>query len=331
MNINEIANLAGVSRATVSRYLNNGYVSQDKKEKIQKVIAQTGYQPSAYAKTLRTKKTQLIGVIIPKINSDSISRMVAGISDVLAEAGYQLLLANTNNDEKEELKYLSVFRQNNIDGIILLGTVITKEHRKAFKELEVPIVILGQQVEGYSCVYYDDFNAARELAEMLLETGKKIGYIGVTQKDEAVGKRRREGFLAALQEKDALDGNEAYTEAEFDMESGCEKAKELLGKHPELDTIFCATDTIAIGAMNCLKEQGKRIPEDVQIAGMGDSRLAMVTTPKLTTVHYFYKSCGMEAAKMLLSQVQGDRVRKEVKMGYEIVVHDSTRQRKSRD
>ena len=97
MNINEIAWLAGVSRTTVSRYLNNGYVSEEKKEKIRKVIEETGYQPSTQAQMLRTKKTKLVGVVLPKINSDTISREVAGISDVLAKRGYQIILANTNN------------------------------------------------------------------------------------------------------------------------------------------------------------------------------------------------------------------------------------------
>ena len=101
MNINEIAKLSGVSRATVSRYLNDGYVSEEKKEKIRKVIEETGYQPSSQAQMLRTKKTRLVGVILPKINSVTVSRMVAGISDVLAKNGYQLLLANTNNSVEE--------------------------------------------------------------------------------------------------------------------------------------------------------------------------------------------------------------------------------------
>ena len=110
MNINEIAKLAGVSRTTVSRYLNDGYVSEEKKEKIRKVIQETGYQPSAQAQMLRTKKTKLVGVVLPKINSDTISREVAGISDVLTKKGYQIILANTNNDIEEELKSLSLFR-----------------------------------------------------------------------------------------------------------------------------------------------------------------------------------------------------------------------------
>ena len=98
MNINEIARLAGVSRATVSRYLNNGYVSEEKKAVIHRVIEETGYQPSSQAQMLRTKKTRLVGVILPKINSNTISREAAGISDILTKKGYQIILANTNND-----------------------------------------------------------------------------------------------------------------------------------------------------------------------------------------------------------------------------------------
>lgn len=119
MNINEIARLAGVSRATVSRYLNNGYVSSEKKEVIRRVIQETGYQPSSQAQTLRTKKTSLIGVILPKINSDTISREVTGISDILTRRGYQLILANTNKIWKKS-EYLSLFKERQVDGVFLL-------------------------------------------------------------------------------------------------------------------------------------------------------------------------------------------------------------------
>lgn len=106
MTIAEIAKLAGVSRAAVSRYLNNGYISEEKKQKIKKVIEQTGYRPSLQAQTLRTKKSKLIGIVLPKINSETISRIVAGISQVLSEKGFQILLANTENNVQKELEYL---------------------------------------------------------------------------------------------------------------------------------------------------------------------------------------------------------------------------------
>ena len=175
MNINEIAKLAGVSRATVSRYLNNGYVSEEKKKNISRVIEETGYQPSSQAQRLRTKKTKLVGVILPKIDSNTISREVAGISDILTKKGYQLILANTNNSVEEELKYLSLFRDNQVDGVIFIATILTKQHREMMKGFKVPIVLLGQQLDGYPCIFQDDYKAAVNLTEQMVKTGKKFG------------------------------------------------------------------------------------------------------------------------------------------------------------
>lgn len=107
MTINEIAALSGVSRATVSRYLNQGYVSEEKREKIRRVIEETGYVPMAQAQNLRSRKTKLIGIVIPKINSDTVSRMVAGVTEELKKSNYQLLLGNAANDVNEELRLLA--------------------------------------------------------------------------------------------------------------------------------------------------------------------------------------------------------------------------------
>lgn len=326
MNINEIARLAGVSRATVSRYLNDGYVSEDKRIRIQQVIDATGYQPSVQAQIMRTNRTKVIGVIIPKINSDSISRTVAGISSVLAQAGYQCLLANTDNNEREELKYLSIFRQNRVDGILLMGTILTKEHLAALERLTIPVVVIGQTLRQCSCVCYDDYNAAKELTSLLLPYARKSGYIGVTKSDIAVGTNRFEGFLAAVKEAGMDFDPSCYQEAVFNMQSGETQAELLFTRCPEIDTLFCATDHIAIGAMNYLERIGKHIPGDVQVAGVGDSQIASICRPTLTTVHNYYKTSGEEAARLLLSCIGSkESVRKEIKMGYTIMNRDSTR------
>lgn len=289
MNINEIARLAGVSRTTVSRYLNNGYVSEEKKEKIRKVIEETGYQPSTQAQMLRTKKTKLVGVVLPKINSDTISREVAGISDVLAKRGYQIILANTNNDIEEELKSLSLFRDNQVDGVIFIATMFTRKHKQMLKEYKVPIVILGQWLEGYPCVYQDDYYASYMITEKLLEKGQNAAYIGVTDRDEAVGAKRRKGFEAALHKKKVPVVPERMKIGNFTMESGYECAKELLQQTPLIDSLICATDTMAVGAITCIKELGLRIPQDIQVVGIGDSSFGKIIEPKLTTVHFFIK------------------------------------------
>ena len=327
MNINEIARLAGVSRATVSRYLNQGYVSEEKKARIRQVIEETGYRPLSSAQTLRSKKTNFVGVIIPKINSDSISRMVSGISSALSREGYQILLACTDNQEKEELRFLTLFRENHVDGIILLGTIFTAEHRKALKNLSVPIVILSQYLKGYSCVYHDDYQAARNLAEYLARSGRRFGYLGVTQQDEAVGRERLRGVLDAAAAAGAILPKENILECRFQMESGFLQAKELLQRDPDLDTIICATDTIAVGALQYIKSAGKRVPDDIQIAGIGDSTLTRVTEPLLTTVHLHFEEAGTQAARLLVELIQNgkDAVHKEVKLDSRLIVQDSTR------
>lgn len=326
MNINEIAKMAGVSKTTVSRYLNDGYVSEEKRIQIKRVIEETGYQPSAQAKMLRTKKTGLIGVIIPKINSDTVSRMVAGISDVLAKNGYQLLLANTNNDIEEELKYLNLFKDNQVDGILFIGTIFTRRHKQLLKDCKVPLVILGQRLEGYSSVYHDDYHAALQMTQLLIKNGKVPGFIGVTVKDEAAGLNRKKGFEAALKNQKIEYNSLQMAEGEFSIESGYEKMKELLKSVPDIDSVFCATDNIAIGAMYYLKKIGKKIPEEIQLAGIGDTPMAKLVTPSLTTVHFYYKTSGMEAASMLVELLETkNTVKKELKMGYEIVKQESTR------
>ena len=326
MNINEIAELAGVSRATVSRYLNNGYVSAEKKERIHKVIEETGYQPSAQAQMLRTKKTGFIGVIIPKINSESISRMVEGISSVISEKSYQLLLANTSNDIKEELQYLKQLSSNHVDGIILIGTVITKEHLKIMKQISVPLVVLAQRAHDYSCVYYDDYEASKELTALALKKGENPVYIGAIPDDEAVGVQRVKGFKDACQNAGIDVKDDHLTTGIFTMENGYESAKELLSLDPKIDTMICATDRIAIGAMTYLKEIGKKIPDEIQIAGFGDGIISNVCEPNLTSVHFYYKTSGEEAAKMMVEIIENPKaIRKELKMGYNLVVKDSLR------
>ncbi len=322
MTINEIAKMAGVSRATVSRYLNDGYVSEEKKERIAGVIAETGYIPSSQAQMLRTKKTGLIGVIIPKISSDSIGRMVDGIGEELAKEGYQLLLASTNNNEREEVRYLQTFRNNYVDGVILIGTIFRKEHRKALEELEVPVVILGQQYEGYACVYQDDCHSARDVAELLTKSCRHIAYIGVTPKDKAVGAARKKGFQTALSSK----GLEPVAEKQiaFRMEEGYQAMRQIVETIPYIDGVFCATDMIAAGALQYLREAG--LERKVCVTGMGDSRIATILQPSLSTVHFHYKSSGREAARLLIEMLQkSEDVRKEIKMGYQIIERDSTR------
>lgn len=327
MNIGEIAKLAGVSSAAVSRYFNNGYISEEKKEIIRKVVEETGYRPSVQAQTLRTKKTRMIGVILPKIDSGSIGSVVSGILTVLNESGYQLLLADTQNNPDKEIEYLSTFNDKQVDGVIFIATIFTAKHKRALKAMSVPVVIAGQKLSGYYCVYHDDYHAVYDITRMFLEKGcRRLGYIGVLLQDKAAGQERFEGFCNAVADGGVGECRENMVISEFTILSGYEKARDLLKKCGSLDGIVCATDAIAIGAMRYLKEQKIEIPGEIMIAGHGDSALSRVTTPTLTTIHYSYEKSGELAAQMILNIVAGKDVAiKEMKLGYSIVENESSR------
>lgn len=320
MDINEIARRAGVSRATISRYLNNGYVSKEKRDRIRRIIEETGYVPSQHARQLRTGKTHLVGVIMPKINSQSVSRMVAGITDPLASEGYQVILASTANDEHAEVDYLRLFAEHNrVDGIILIGTVLSAEHREVINDLRIPFVILGQHTSGIPCVYHDDYHAMFEIAKLVLGKSRRPAYLGVFERDIAAGKERHRGFVDACAEMGIDLDPQSQLVVDFDSDSGYFGAEKILDTIPDVDTIVCATDDIAFGALMCMREYGKRVPEDVQVTGVGDSLLSQITRPSLTTVHLFYKTSGVRAAQMLLAKIDGSEDgAQEIKMPYEV-------------
>lgn len=325
MNIAEIAKLAGVSSAAVSRYFNHGYISEEKREAIRRVVEETGYRPSMQAQMLRTHKTRMIGVILPRIDSASIGSMVSGILSVLNESGYQLLLADTQNNEKKELEYLSIFNEKQVDGVIFIATVFTPAHRRALKAMALPVVLLGQQLKGYHCVYFDDYQSVYDMTQLLLERGcRRLGYISVFHQDKAAGLDRYRGYCGAVEAAGLAELKDQYVMAEFTMRSGYEKAKEFSERFGLPDAVICATDTIAIGAMQYFKEQGLQIPGQIQIAGHGDTTQGTVTTPTMTTVHYAYEESGTIAAKMLLEQLEKKTEQvKEVKLGFSIVERES--------
>lgn len=329
MTIIEFAKIAGVSKSTVSRYFNNGYVSPEAVEKIKLAIEKTGFQPQRQAQAMRTKKTNLIGVIIPKISTETAPRVVEGISDELSAHGYDILIANTNLMIEKEIEYLKIFKNSHVDGIIFMATKVTEEHLKVMEEVNVPIVVVAQNIEEYPSVYNDDYNAARDLVKYIINKGyKDIGFIGVYEEDISVGVERKKGYIDELQENNIEVKGELIKIGNFEVESGYKLAKELMTQKEKPKAIFAVTDNIAAGAIEFLNENNYRIPEDVAIVGMGDSRISKFISPKLTTVHYYYKTSGVEAASMMMELLNegvnsSKNIAKKQKLPYRLVERKS--------
>lgn len=321
--INEIAKLAKTSRSTVSRVLNDsGYVSEEAKERILKVIEKTGYVPSKHAKSLRTKKTNVIGVILPRLSTDTSNRMVNAINDHLALNGYQFILANTNLSEEKEIENIKLLRSRQVDGMILLATNISEKLIQTIEQLPIPLVALGQDLPGISVILNDDYHAARDMTTLLIEKGyEDIGFIGVTEEDHAVGYKRKQGYLDALKDHSLSIREEWMAEANFDFQSGYTAMKKIYEQSTKKPTaIFAVTDPIAIGAMQYLHEKDISIPNDIAVAGTGNSTVSRYISPSLTTIDFMNKDAGKIAAKLILSHIEDETMEtKRVKMTYEII------------
>ena len=330
MTISDIAKMAGVSSAAVSRYLNGGPLSEQKREAIREVVEKTGYRPDAAAQTLRTGRVNQIGVIAPSISSQSVGQITAGIASELDQQNYLILLGNTELDEQRELGYLTAMQRNHVAGIILLGCYYSPQLARAFKACRVPLVVTGQRFPEVPCVYNDDRSAARELAQRMLACGhRRLAYIGGTEKDRAVGLARRQGVQDALNAA-GLDGDKLprLCCSAFTMEEGERCMNELLACRPDLDGVVCVTDTVALGAMRALRAAGRAIGTQVSLAGIGDSWVGGVVEPGLTTVRFYQKQVGVEAARMLLQMLEhpenGGPVR-QTTLGYSVVDRGSIR------
>ena len=326
MTIRDLAKLAGVSSAAVSRYLNGGSLSQEKREIIRKAIEETGYQPDAAAQALRTKTTDFVGLIVPKLDSESVSRLTAGASEVLLSEGYLTIVAISQNNPERELELLSLMQKRAAAGVILMATTVSPHHEETIRQLSIPVVVTGQRFHQIPCVFHDDFGAAQDLARMVLQKGRKRPvWLGVTEQDKAVGVARKQGVQAALREA-GLSVELPGALCSFDVESGRVGMEHLLQLHPELDAVFCATDRIAFGAMEALKKAGRRIGEDVSVVGMGDSWACRQIEPNLTTAHFHYKTCGHTAARQLIEYMRSKGYSlpaQQTQLGYEICERQS--------
>lgn len=309
--IKDIAKLAGVSRTTVSRVLNDsGYISDKSRKKVMDVIEETGYVPSQQAKSMRTKQTKTIGVILPKISTDTSSRTVDGMNEVFGEKGYQILLTSTNLDKEQEINHLRLLQNRQVDGIILLATNTDDDLIQEIQKSKVPVVMIGQEVtddSGIPSVVFDDYGAGCRLMEKLIDKGhRKIGFIGVDASDRAVGVIRKKAYLDTMEKHGLAVKDEWIQTGDFSIDSGYEAAVRMFaGDARSVDAIFAATDRMGLGAWRYLRAEGISIPDEVAVVGIGSSETSRFIDPTMTTIEYEFEESGRAGAEIMLDILNG--------------------------
>jgi LacI family transcriptional regulator len=308
--LEQIAKLAGVSRSTVSRVVNDHpSVRPEVRQRVQAVIQQVGYQPYAAARTLATRRTQVIGLIIPQavtilFTDPFFPHLIRGMAEVCNTHHYHLMLSLFSNCSEQENLFQQVLRSGYLDGVIVASTMLDDPTIPCLLQDGVPFVSVGRHPEEQvNYVDVDNARGARMATEHLLRLGHQriatiTGPLGMMP-----GRDRLEGYRQALASRGLPVDERLIAEADFTEGGGWAAMRRLLPQRP--GAAFVASDMMAIGAVKAIKEAGLRIPDDVAIVGFDDLPVASIVEPALTTIRQPIDRLGATAVEMLISLIEG--------------------------
>lgn len=305
--LEDVARLAGVSTATVSRALNApDRVRRETRERVQEVVARLGYTPNFGGRALASRRTFTVGAVIPTMENAIFARGVQALQEGLAEAGVTLLVATSNYEPAREAEQVRVMLGRGVDALALIGEARGAATYELMERRGVPYVLVWtwRPDAPRPCVGFDNGAAARGIAERVLAAGhRRIAMIaGVTRGNDRAAARVA-GVRAAL----AAAGADApaVVEARYTLEDGAAAARALLAVRPRPTALICGNDVLAAGAYLAAREAGLKIPGDISVTGFDDIDLALVLDPPLTTVHVPHRRMGQAAARLLLALCDG--------------------------
>lgn len=322
MTMKEIAEIAGVSIATVSKVINgkDEKISKKTREKVLKVVEEEGYYPNNIARSLKTMETKVLGVILPNITDMFFAELFAGIEDKATEMGYSILLCLSDNDQKKEKEHLKSLYKRMVDAILLLPTEETTELVRSYKE--VPIILLGRDISMDECavkIYVNNKDAIYKSTKFLIDEGcRNIAFISSNGKTKSVEDRIK-GYKLALEE-DGISINEKLIYLnDFNVETGFYGIKNIIEKFPNIDGVATGSDNIAIGVIRYLLENNYKVPEDIKVIGMGNISISKYLYPPLTTIEQPIYKMGRDAADIAINIKGDNNLDKEIILNTDII------------
>lgn len=327
--IYDVAQRAGVSIGTVSRYLNeNGYVGATSRERIKLAIQELGFSPSGIARGLTNKRTRMIGFVVSDLLNPFVPEVVRGVQDLADELGYCTLVYNTDGKGDREARALKLLYERRVDGLIIMPPE-TREGNQRILELHkqgVPIVFIGRKLEGVAIdrVTTDTYGGAIEAVLHLAGLGHTR--IALLSGEQGVASGRRQGYLVGLQQAGLPIDERLIVEIPLTREGGSQAMAQLLQiQHPPT-AIFTVNDIAAIGAIQEIVRCGGRVPEDFSIVGFDDITLAAHIQPSLTTIAQPKPLLGRTAVELLLARIEqhAEQPVQEIRLSCTLVRREST-------
>jgi LacI family transcriptional regulator len=328
LTIAQIAKLANVSKATVSRALNgSGYVSEETRKKILEIVKKYDYVPDSKAVSLSKKKTNTIGIILPSVSGPFYGEVLKGAEEVLIHEGYFTLLVvldSNNNIKKARERYLKVIREKRVDGAIIFDPMLDQKTAIRIVEYGVPVIFLVKVFKEADSVTIDNFSASVAMMEHLIKDHgyKNIAFVRGPE-TSIDSEERYKGYMFSVQKY----GLETYVfNSDLTYEGGRKVFEKIKPFLKNLDAIFCANDEMALGIVKELKNEGIHPGEDIAVVGFDDAVWTPHIEPPLTTVHQPMYEYGKVAASRLLDRIRyPDTFQKPltIKLNWEIVIRKS--------
>jgi len=304
--IKEVAGKAGVSTATVSRVFNNvGPVDDATRRRVQRVAKQLRYTPNAVGRSLSTRRTDAIGLLLPDLYGEFFSEVIRGADQTAQKNRYHLLVSSSHNHRHEIEAALRVM-SGRVDGLVLMSPQIDAQTLKSNLPLNLPVVLLNCYVDGVSfdSLNIDNCGGASEMIRHLLQHGhQRIAIIKGTEKNLDAEERLR-GYRQALRENRIAPSEALEISGSFSEESGYEAMKKILALTPRPTAIFASNDSMAIGALGALRELGVAIPREMALVGFDDIPIARFLSPTLTSVRVSISELGAMAIQKLVHAIR---------------------------
>lgn len=323
----DVAQEAGVAPVTVSRYLNDpDLVSDRSKQKISAAIQQLNYVPHAAARTLASKRSRMIGSIIPSLDSSLFGRTIEVFQSHISTAGYNLIMASSNYDAEKEREHITQMISHGVDALLLIGNARDQSIYELLNAKNIPYALTWtiDSTLTHPCIGFDNRAAAASVADYLMDLGhKEFAVISgmLTNNDRASG--RLQGVREALARRGIELSDDNVIERSFGVEAGRDAFRLLMSRQKKPTAIICGSEPFAYGAIFEGKKMEIDIPKQVSVVGFDDMWLASNITPRLTTVRTPQQQMGMLAAKYLVSRLNGEEVPVPNPLETEVVVRES--------
>jgi len=321
VSIKDIAEAADTTHSTVSRALrDSSKISEEMRDRIQRLAKEMGYTPNAVAQSLQTNRTEAIGLVVTSIADPFFADVARGVEEIAQPAGFSVFLNSSHNDPDQEIKVIETFHRRRVDGILVASSRIGSTYVDRMSRIDAPVVLINSEAEensGFHSVTVNDRIGVQQAVQHLVELGhRRIGYLGVRNRPLS-NQRRKEGYLEALEDA-GIEPRDEWIEiapiAETEPRNDVTAAEALV---PTLLTagvtaILCFNDMIATGVLMACKNQGIEVPADCSVVGFDNIDMTQYVTPPLTTVHQLKREMGSIAMQMLLDLIDGASVQNRV-------------------